>query len=181
MRKNRVLVATCLVALAAFGCSNTPDETTGSTGASTSAPSTPIAAPTTAAPVAVSTPTVAAAPDLEFDNAKKEPGYADVKKIGKNPFAGDLEATKAGAELFQTNCASCHGATGVGDGPAGMALTPKPRNLTAFAEYKFGKGDLGIYRTIKYGSEGTGMTGWEGRMTDDECWKVTNYVRTLQK
>jgi mono/diheme cytochrome c family protein len=180
MRKNKVLVALSLAALAAFGCSNVPDEQAGTTGGSTSAPSTPIAAPTTAAPVAVSTPTVEAAPDLEYDNAKAQPGFADVKKL-KNPFAGDQEATKKGAELFQTNCASCHGATGVGDGPAGMALTPKPRNLTAFADYKYGKGDLGIFRSIKHGIDGGGMTGWADRMTDDESWQVVNYVRTLQK
>ena len=62
-----------------------------------------------------------------------------------------------------------------------MSLNPKPRNLTAFAEYKYGKGDLGIFRTIKYGIEGGGMAPWEGRMTDDECWQVSNYVRTMQK
>ena len=182
MRINKVLVAAGLAALVAYGCSNTPDETAGTTtGGGTTAPSTAAPAPTTAAPVAVSTPTVAAAPDLEYDNAKAQSGFADVKKIGKNPFAGDVEATKKGAELFQTNCASCHGATGVGDGPAGMALTPKPRNLTVMAEYKLGKGDLGIFRSIKYGSDGTGMTGWADRMKDDESWQVTNYVRTLQK
>lgn len=32
--------------------------------------------------------------------------------------------------VFTARCATCHGATGIGDGPAGMALTPKPRNFT---------------------------------------------------
>ena len=175
MRKNAILVATGLAALMAYGCQSPPDNV-----ASTGAPST--AAPIeTAAPVVVSTPTVVAAPDLEFDKAKAQKGYAEVLKFGKSPVAGDLEATKAGAELFATNCASCHGLTGLGDGPAGMALNPKPRNMTITSEYKFGRGELGIFRTVKYGVDGTGMAPWEGRMTDDECWKVTNFVRTLQK
>ena len=62
-----------------------------------------------------------------------------------------------------------------------MTLNPKPRNLANSGEYKFGHGDLGIFRTVKYGSEGTGMAPWEGRMSDDDIWKVTNFVRTLQK
>lgn len=182
MRKTKVLVAFCLAAVVAVGCSNIPDEQQGATTGSSQPPPAPAPAPApAAAPVAVTTPTVQIAPDAEFDKAKAQTGFADVKKLGKNPFAGDIEATKKGAELYQQNCASCHGPAGLGDGPAGLSLNPKPRNLTATAEYKLGKGDLGIFRTIKYGSDGTGMTGWDGRMTDEESWKVTNFVRTLQK
>lgn len=184
MRKRNLIVAAGLTVLL-VGCTSPPDNAAGTsstTTGGTTPPSTATSAPAeTAAPVAVSTPTVEAAPDLEFDKAKAMKGYADVKKLGKNPVAGDVEATKAGATLFATNCASCHGPAGLGDGPAGMALNPKPRNLTAFAEYKYGKGDLGLFRTIKYGVDGSGMAPWEGRMTDDECWKVVNFVRTLQK
>jgi mono/diheme cytochrome c family protein len=36
---------------------------------------------------------------------------------------------KKAAEIFAQRCASCHGATGVGDGPAAAALQPKPRNF----------------------------------------------------
>ena len=182
LRHKKVLAAAGVVTILLCGCTSPPDNASSaaSTTGTTTAPSTEAPAPTTA-PVAVSTPTVAAAPDLEFDKAKAQKGYAEVKKLGKNPHAGDVEATKAGANLFQTNCTSCHGAEGHGDGPAGMALNPKPRNLTVFSEYTLGKGDLGIFRTIKYGVDGSGMAPWEGRMTDDECWQVTNYVRTMQK
>lgn len=175
--KKLLLATTGLAALLAFGCNN------GGTPAPTSSPATgssPSAEPTQA-PVSVSTPTVAAAADAGFDKAKSQKGYDDVVKLGKNPFEGDLEATKKGAELFATNCASCHGPGGMGDGPAGMALNPKPRNMTVSGDYAYGHGDLGIFRTTKYGVEGTGMAGWEGRMTDEECWQVVNYVRTLQK
>ncbi len=185
MRNSKVLAAAGLAALLIAGCTSPPDNPAGSaSGTTTGAPPPSTgspAPPATTAPVAASTPTVAAAPDLEFDKAKAQKGYADVKKLGKNPVAGDVEATKAGATLFATNCASCHGAEGLGDGPAGMSLNPKPRNLAVFSDYLYGKGDLGIFRTIKYGVDGSGMAPWEGRMTDDECWKVVNFVRTLQK
>ena len=40
--------------------------------------------------------------------------------------AGTPDATK----MFTERCASCHGATGQGDGPAAASLEPKPRNYT---------------------------------------------------
>src|SRR6185295_9190126 len=33
-------------------------------------------------------------------------------------------------EKFAQLCSGCHGPNGQGDGPAGVALTPKPRNFT---------------------------------------------------
>lgn len=36
---------------------------------------------------------------------------------------------KKATEIYTQRCATCHGATGVGDGPAAAALNPKPRNF----------------------------------------------------
>lgn len=36
----------------------------------------------------------------------------------------------AGEVLFRRYCASCHGVTGRGDGPAAAALSPRPTDLT---------------------------------------------------
>ncbi len=182
-RSKHILVAgVAFATLLTVGCNSKPDpgedNPPATTGASTSAPST---APTTAAaPAAVGTPTVAIAPDAGFDAAKSEAGFKEVKAIGKSPVSGDKSATEKGAALFAQNCASCHGTAGAGDGPAGMALNPPPRNLTHSKEYKYGAGELGIFRTGKYGIKGTGMAGWEGRMTDEQTWQVANYIRTLQ-
>ena len=38
-------------------------------------------------------------------------------------------ATKEADEIFKTRCSTCHGAAGKGDGPAAVALNPKPRDL----------------------------------------------------
>jgi len=34
-----------------------------------------------------------------------------------------------GAQLFTTYCVTCHGPTGLGDGPVGKTLNPPPRNF----------------------------------------------------
>lgn len=36
---------------------------------------------------------------------------------------------KAGEAAYKTNCATCHGDKADGNGPAGGAMNPKPRNL----------------------------------------------------
>jgi mono/diheme cytochrome c family protein len=42
-------------------------------------------------------------------------------------------AAPDGHELFQSYCASCHGPTGEGNGPAAPALRKRPPNLTLYA------------------------------------------------
>jgi mono/diheme cytochrome c family protein len=42
--------------------------------------------------------------------------------------AGDAAAGKA---VYDINCMACHGATGKGDGPVGVALQPPPRDFSA--------------------------------------------------
>ncbi|HET6510909.1 MAG TPA: cytochrome c [Candidatus Kapabacteria bacterium] len=45
----------------------------------------------------------------------------------KAPEAGIAKGDAAhGQQLYVQNCASCHGTTGKGDGPAAAALNPKP-------------------------------------------------------
>jgi high-affinity iron transporter len=107
-------------------------------------------------------------------------GFEEVKAM-KAP-ASTPDAIAKGKEVYAGagNCVSCHGADGKGDGPAGAALDPAPRNLHAAAEYKYGAGELGIFRTVKYGVEGTGMAPLEGVLTDEQIWQVTAYVKSIQ-
>ena len=56
--------------------------------------------------------------------------------IGLSPHAAANAAQGPptdGRALFATYCASCHGKTGRGDGPAAEALRIKPADLTQFA------------------------------------------------
>jgi mono/diheme cytochrome c family protein len=45
----------------------------------------------------------------------------------------DPAVPDSGRELFSTHCASCHGVTGQGNGPAADELRHRPANLTHFA------------------------------------------------
>jgi len=50
-----------------------------------------------------------------------------------------LTSAGSGKEMFQAYCASCHGASGKGDGPAAGALKSQPTDLTALSRNNGGK------------------------------------------
>ena len=83
--------------------------------------------------------------------------------------------TALGAQVFEANCATCHGPKGAGDGPAGAGLQPPPATFTD-AEWKYG-GDLSsVKNTINNGVPGTAMIPWKGTLTDAEIDAVARHV-----
>ncbi len=93
-----------------------------------------------------------------------------------NPLGAD--AATAGAEVFKTNCESCHGPQGHGDGPAGAALDPAPKNL---AELQTQATDDYLFWRINTGKEGTSMVAWKGVLTEEQIWQAIAFIRTLPK
>ncbi len=83
-----------------------------------------------------------------------------------------------GGTLFNRSCASCHGKTGMGDGPAAKQLNPKPSNLVD-GEWTHGTSDGEIFAVLRSGIPKTAMKGFASKMTEHEMWDVINYVRSL--
>jgi len=65
-----------------------------------------------------------------------------------------------GKALFAQNCATCHGAEGLGDGAAGKGLNPKPRNFSEKAAWKNGTRVEDIYKTLDEGIKGSSMVSY---------------------
>jgi len=63
------------------------------------------------------------------------------------------EAIAHGKQLFASNCASCHGPEGNGDGPKSAELNPKPRNYHS-EKFKNGNAPLQIAKTLQNGLGG---------------------------
>ena len=59
--------------------------------------------------------------------------------------------------MFDTICATCHGADGTGNGPAAANLNPKPRNYTDPA-WQASVTDEDIKKTILLGGQGVGKS-----------------------
>jgi cytochrome c oxidase subunit 4 len=95
----------------------------------------------------------------------------------KKPWVSTPELLAHGKEQFQTQCVTCHGAEGHGDGPASGGLNPKPRNFTAAAsEWKNGRKPSQIFGTLTKGLGG--MPSFASAPADDR-WALVHYVHSL--
>lgn len=83
-----------------------------------------------------------------------------------------------GKALYAVHCASCHGNSGRGDGPAGVSLNPLPSSflevekMNHFSAYQ-------AFNTIRFGLDGTGMRPFH-ELTKDEIWALSFYVKSMR-
>jgi len=95
--------------------------------------------------------------------------------------AGGTAAAPAGfdpAATFAQKCATCHGPQGRGDGPAGAALNPKPRNYHDKA-YMSTRTDQQLHDSVFNGKSAMPAWGKTGQLTDAQVWAMVKYVRQL--
>jgi mono/diheme cytochrome c family protein len=92
------------------------------------------------------------------------------------------ESITNGAALYKRHCVMCHGATGIGDGPAAKTLKGKLPNLTDKAMMSKHSDDE-IREVITNGkkTEIGNMPALGKRLSPEEITDVVNYVRTLAK
>jgi len=87
----------------------------------------------------------------------------------KNPYEGDKRAVATGSQLFVGyNCLDCHGAEGSG------AMGPSFQD----GRWHFGGTPGAVFESI-YQGRPDGMPSWGGRISNDQIWMLTAYVRSL--
>lgn len=94
----------------------------------------------------------------------------------KNPFLGNKAATAEGKSIYSQMCVLCHGATGKGNGAAGLSLVKKPANFLALKVRN--QTDGNVFWKITTGK--APMASYEELLTDDQRWKLVNYIRELE-
>ena len=107
------------------------------------------------------------------------------------PSASQAGDAAAGKTSFITNCASCHGETGKGDGPVGSVLTPPPRDFSK-ADFKYDTdkdgtpgSDADLKSIITKGAAEFGgsplMAPWASILSDSDVDNVIAYIRSLKE
>jgi len=92
---------------------------------------------------------------------------------------GQAPSLARGAEVYQLECAGCHGALGRGDGPVAAGLDPPAANLAAWAGLR-DRSPLDYFRRISIGVVGTAMPAFEGRLPAEDRWAVALYASVLR-
>lgn len=97
--------------------------------------------------------------------------------------AGNLRGdAAAGAMLYGTYCASCHGPDGKGDGPVAAALEPRPANHADHV-YIGSLTDAHLYQVISQGGASVGksplMAPWGGVVNDEGIRDLIAFIRKL--
>jgi high-affinity iron transporter len=88
----------------------------------------------------------------------------------------DLER---GAHLFSLACAPCHGASGHGDGPAAIGLSPKPANFHS-DEVMASLTPFKAQGVIRFGVKGTAMVPFDA-FEEKDRWALAFYIFTLRR
>jgi mono/diheme cytochrome c family protein len=92
------------------------------------------------------------------------------------------ESIASGETIFKRQCQMCHGATGMGDGPAAKTLKGKLPNLADKATLAKVTDD-DIHELVENGkkSEIGNMPAFKSKLKAEEIQDVINYVHTLAK
>jgi mono/diheme cytochrome c family protein len=85
-----------------------------------------------------------------------------------NPYAGKAEAVSAGANLFQNNCAKCHGGDAGGNGQRPSLKSERVKNAS----------DGELAWILKNGEPYKGMPSWAG-LPEQKRWQLIAYLRSL--
>jgi mono/diheme cytochrome c family protein len=93
--------------------------------------------------------------------------------------AATADSVAAGKQLYQRNCASCHGTSG--EGGLGNDLIPAAPSLVD-DHWDHGSTDGEIFANIKNGiAPDLNMIPFKDKLKDDEIWSVVNYIRSIAK
>jgi mono/diheme cytochrome c family protein len=97
-----------------------------------------------------------------------------------SPTPYSEESIARGEPVFQLNCSPCHGESGMGDGPAAVALDPAPPPIAMTSQML---GDDYLFWRISEGGAmdpfNSAMPSWKAVLDEDTRWDVINYVRSL--
>lgn len=100
------------------------------------------------------------------------PSFTDTLQI---PYPLDKDLIANGRKIFSSNCQTCHGSKAKGNGPASVALNPRPANLTSKSVQDEKLGNL----FWKVSNGHLDMPSWKSTLSQKQIWSVVAYVKSL--
>ena len=103
----------------------------------------------------------------------KAPASADAKK---NPLTSDAATIATAKALYVSQCQSCHGKKGKGDGPSAAPLGVPAGNFTLATTQE--QSDGALYWKISEGKKP--MPSFKKKLSETQIWQTVIYMRTLK-
>lgn len=95
-----------------------------------------------------------------------------------SPYDSDVASIGRGQAIYTQHCATCHGESGMGDGPAGASLDP-PASPIAHTSQMLGDNYL-FWRLSEGGMPfKTAMPAFKDLLDENQRWDVLHFVRAL--
>lgn len=104
--------------------------------------------------------------------------FAETSYKGFSQLPEPLTSAEGSKLFHESGCATCHGASGKGDGEIAAALDPKPRNFTSYTEMAR-LPDLQMEQSIRSGKAGTAMPAFGDQLNDKQIREIIVYLRSL--
>jgi cytochrome c553 len=93
----------------------------------------------------------------------------------KSPIKADASAISAGKELWGTNCKSCHGTKGLGDGPKAAKIDISCGDFSSKEFQALSDGEM-YYKTTVGRKP---MPSFKEKLSDTDRWQLVAFMRTL--
>jgi thiosulfate dehydrogenase len=109
--------------------------------------------------------------------------YARIKREAPTRDVSGLATSElvSGADVYQKNCAFCHGLPGQPVPPVAQGEFPKPPQLFT-ADGRVSDDPAGVtYWKVKNGIRLTGMPGFQASLAEQQLWQVTALVARADK
>ncbi len=101
----------------------------------------------------------------------------EAAKKKKSSIKANEVSIAEGKKVYKSNCLSCHGKEGKGDGPKSEELSVIVTDMTTAKVQAQTDGEL--FWKINEGRKP--MPSYKRTLTVDQHWEVINYIRTLEK
>jgi thiosulfate dehydrogenase len=129
-------------------------------------------------------PVATSDPPMPFEAALAGAGlYARIKREAPTRDVSGLATAElvSGADVYQKNCAFCHGLPGQPVPPAAQGEFPKPPQLFT-VDGRVSDDPAGVtYWKVKNGIRLTGMPGFQASLADQQIWQVTALAARADK
>lgn len=111
---------------------------------------------------------------VNAQTGSKDSPYAELAKVPskaaarRNPLQSDPDAVAAGAKLFASHCAECHGDKADGGKKAPSLLTPEVQQATPGA----------LFWLLTNGVVRRGMPVWS-KLPEPQRWQLVSFIKSL--